>query len=244
MLVLHVGDRPFHRECRFEEARRRGIRAEHAESGTEAMEFLRLYDYDIVLLDLKLPDISGQDLIRRIRAARISVPILACADVVPTHVRVQALDAGADDVLVGLCDMDELLARLRAIVRRMSGHANSSLCFGGVELNMNSRDVFVHGTRLALSRREYHALELLLLRRGTILTKTAFLNHLYCGSEEPEMKTIDVIVCRLRKKLADAGLPTLIDTVWGSGYIVREMDAIPAMLPRAMPAWTANALAA
>src|SRR5208282_2307803 len=124
-------------------------------------------------------------------------------------------DVGADDFLSGPCDIDELLARIRAIVRRTLGHTNSSLCFGGVELNMNSRDVRVNGARLSLSRREYSVLELLFLKQGTILTKGTFLNHLYTGSEEPEMKTIDVIICRLRKKLAAAGAPTLIDTVWG-----------------------------
>jgi len=145
---------------------------------------------------------------------------------------------------LGACDMDELLARLRAIVRRSSGHTNSSLCVGGVELNMNSRDVRVNGARLPLSRREYSVLELLLLKRDTILTKSTFLNHLYCGSEEPEMKTIDVIICRLRKKLAEAGLPTLVDTVWGSGYIVRDIQSAPALVPQSVPTWATHALAA
>ena len=208
------------------------------------MEFLRLYEYDIVLLDLDLPDVSGHELIRRMRAARMTVPVLAFADVASAHIRVQALDLGADDFLSGPCDIDELLARMRAIVRRMLGHTNSSLCFGGVELNMNSRDVRVNGARLSLSRREYSVLELLFLKQGTILTKGTFLNHLYTGSEEPEMKTIDVIVCRLRKKLAAAGVPALIDTVWGSGYILREGPTTPAVAPRSEPVWAEHALAA
>lgn len=244
MLVLHVGEKPFRRTGDIETARQRGIRAEHVTSGQEAMEFLRLYEYDIVLLDLELPDISGHDLIRRMRAARIAVPVLAFADAVSAHIRVKALDVGADDFLCGPCDIDELLARMRAIVRRMRGHTNSSLCFGGVELNMNSRDVRVNGARLSLSRREYSVLELLFLKQGTILTKGTFLNHLYTGSEEPEMKTIDVIVCRLRKKLAAAGVPALIDTVWGSGYILREGPTTPAVAPRSEPVWAEHALAA
>ena len=244
MLVLHVGEKPFRRAGDKEAARHRGICAEHVASGQEAMEFLRLYQYDIVLLDLDLPDISGHELIRRIRAAGMTVPVLAISDVVPPRVRAQALDLGADDVLSGFCDMDELLARMRAIIRRTLGHTNSTLRFGCVELNMDSRDVRVGGRRLSLSRREYSVLELLFLKQGIILTKGTFLNHLYCGSEEPEMKTIDVIVCRLRKKLAAAGVPALIDTVWGSGYILREAPPAPIVAPRMDPAWAEYALAA
>jgi two-component system cell cycle response regulator CtrA len=244
MLVLHIGEKPFRRAGDAEAARRRGIRAERVPSGREAMELLRLYEYDIVLLDLDLPDTSGHELIRRMRAAGISVPVLAFSDAVPSHVRTQALDLGADDFLSGLCDLDEVLARMRAIVRRSLGHANSALRFGGVELNMKSRDVRVNGARLSLSRREYGVLELLFLKQGMILTKGTFLNHLYCGSEEPEMKTIDVIVCRLRKKLAAAGVHTLIDTVWGSGYILREPQAVATIAPRLEPAWAEHALAA
>jgi two-component system, cell cycle response regulator CtrA len=244
MLVLHIGEKPFRRAGDAETARHRGIRAEHVVSGEEAMEFLRLYEYDLVLLDLDLPDMSGHELIRRMRAARMTVPVLACSDAVPARVRAQALDVGADDFICGPCDIDELLARMRAIVRRSLGHTNSSLRFGGVELNMNSRDVLVNGIRLALSRREYSVLELLFLKQGIILTKGTFLNHLYCGSEEPEMKTIDVIVCRLRKKLAAAGVPTLIDTVWGSGYILRDPQVTQVVEPLPEPAWAENALAA
>jgi two-component system cell cycle response regulator CtrA len=244
MLVLHVGEKPFRRAGDAETVRHHGVRAEHVATGEEALEFLRLYEYDIVLLDLDLPDITGHELIRRMRAAGMMVPVLAFSDVASARVRVQTLDLGADDFLSGPCDMDELLARMRAIVRRMLGHTNSSLRFGNVEINMNSRDVRVDGNRLSLSRREYSVLELLFLRQGMILTKGTFLNHLYCGTEEPEMKTIDVIVCRLRKKLAAAGVPTLIDTVWGSGYILREPQAAPVMAPRSEPAWAEHALAA
>lgn len=244
MMVLHVGEKPFRRTGDAEAARQRGVRAERVRSGEEAMEFLSLYDYDIVLLDLDLPDMSGHDLIRRIRGSGKTVPVLAISDAVPARVRAQALDLGADDFLSGPCDIDELLARMRAIVRRSQGHTNSKLRFGCVELNMDSRDVSVNGARLPLSRREYAVLELLFLKQGVILTKGTFLNHLYCGTDEPEMKTIDVIICRLRKKLAAAGVPALVDTVWGSGYILREAPELPALAPNMEPAWAEHALAA
>ncbi len=244
MLVLHVGEKPFRRAGDAEMARRNGIRAEHVASGAEAMEFLRLYEYDIVLLDLDLPDAGGHEVIRRMRAARVTVPVMAFADIAPARARAEALDLGADDFLSGTCDIGELLARMRAVVRRRLGHTNSSLRSGDVELHMNSRDVRVNGARMSLSRREYSVLELLFLKQGTIVSKGTFLSHLYCGSEEPEMKTIDVIVCRLRKKLAAAGIPALIDTAWGSGYILRDPPAAASSAPQPEPAWAENALAA
>jgi two-component system cell cycle response regulator CtrA len=128
------------------------------------------------------------------------------------------------------CESQELLARIRAVIRRSRGHTRSALKLGTVELRLDRREVSVGGVPLNLSRREYAALEVLFLRQGTLLSKDALLTHLYCGGDEPEMKTIDVIVCRLRKKLAAAGVPSLIDTVWGIGYIVRERAAAPALV--------------
>ena len=115
---------------------------------------------------------------------------------------------------------------MRAVVRRSQGHANSVLRLGPVELSLDRHEVRVNGQKLSVSRREFGVLELLFLKQGVILNKNAFLNHLYTGMEEPEMKTIDVIICRLRKKLAIAGVPNLIDTVWGCGYILREPQVV------------------
>ena len=147
---------------------------------------------------------------------------MAVADTATAQAKARVLDQGADDFVVTPCDTDELVARIRAVVRRSQGHAKSVLRCGTVELSLDRHEVRVRGERLLVSRREFAVLELLFLKQGTILNKTAFLNHLYCGAEEPEMKTIDVIICRLRKKLAAAGVGTLIDTVWGCGYILRE----------------------
>ena len=129
------------------------------------------------------------------------------ADIATPQAKAKALDQGADDFITTPCDPEELFARIRAIVRRSQGHANSVLRLGPVELSLDRREVRVHGQKLHLSRREFAVLELLFLKQGVILNKVAFLNHLYCGMEEPEMKTIDVIICRLRKKLAVAGVP-------------------------------------
>jgi two-component system cell cycle response regulator CtrA len=207
-----------------------GVRCEQAESGRDAFDFLRLYEYDLVLMDLHLSDMPGHEVVRMMRAADFKVPVLMVADTATAQQKAKALDQGADDFITVPCDMQELLARVRAIVRRSSGHSNSTLRLGPVELSLDRREVRVHGQQLHISRREFAVLELLFLKQGVILNKTAFLNHLYCGMDEPEMKTIDVIICRLRKKLATAGVPTLIDTVWGCGYILRDPNATPPMI--------------
>jgi two-component system, cell cycle response regulator CtrA len=222
MLVLRVGNAPFCRGGNQEFLQQHGIRSEQALSGREALEFLRLYDYDMVLMDLHLSDVPAHEVVRMMRAAALRTPVVIMSDVATVQAKVKALDQGADDFLITPCDPEEVLARIRAVVRRSQGHAKSTLTLGPVELLLDRRDVRVHGESLHLSRREYAVLELLFLKQGVILNKGAFLTHLYCGMDEPEMKTIDVIICRLRKKLATAGVPTLIDTVWGCGYILRD----------------------
>lgn len=223
MLVLRIGQATICRGGQDEASlKRQGIGCEYALSGREGLEFLRLYDHDLAIIDLHLPDMPAHELVRMARAAGFNVPVMAVADTATAQAKARVLDQGADDFVVTPCDTDELVARIRAVVRRSQGHAKSVLRCGTVELSLDRHEVRVRGERLLVSRREFAVLELLFLKQGTILNKTAFLNHLYCGAEEPEMKTIDVIICRLRKKLAAAGVGTLIDTVWGCGYILRE----------------------
>jgi two-component system cell cycle response regulator CtrA len=237
MLVLRVGRATL---CRGDHdlaaLKARGISCEYAASGREGLEFLRLYDYDLLLVDLHLEDLPGHELVRIARAAGHMVPAVALADAATAQAKARILDQGADDFVTTPCDPDELVARIRAVVRRSQGHSRSVLRCGCVELSLDRHEVRVRGERLAISRREFSVLELLFLKQGVILNKTAFLNHLYCGEEEPEPKTIDVIICRLRKKLAAVGVPMLIDTVWGCGYILREplpVEGSPAVEPHA-----------
>jgi two-component system cell cycle response regulator CtrA len=222
MLILRVGRIAISGNNDSQLLRKHGISSEHCETGRDSLEFLRLYDYDLVLMDLDLPDMPGHEAIRLARAAGLSTPSILLAENAAPQVKIKALDQGADDVVMMPTHPEELLARVRAVVRRSQGHANSVLRLGPVELSLDRHEVRVDGQKLPVSRREFGVLELLFLKQGVILNKNAFLNHLYTGMEEPEMKTIDVIICRLRKKLATAGVPTLIDTVWGCGYILRE----------------------
>ena len=200
---------------------------DHADTGEEALELLRHYDYDVMILELVLPDMEGFEVLRRMRGARNNTPVMVLSGLARPEARVKALGMGADDVMSKPFDRAELLARIQAVVRRSKGFSQPTLRLGPVQLNLDSRDVLVHGQPVHLTGKEYAILELLVLRKGMVLTKEAFLNHLYGGMDEPEMKIIDVFVCKLRKKLALAGAGNVIGTVWGRGYTVREPAAEP-----------------
>ncbi len=199
-----------------------GAVVDQADTGEEALELARHYDYDVVILDLMLPDIEGYEVVRRMRAARIETPVLIVSGLSRPQAKVKGLGMGADDFITKPFDKAELLARMQAVVRRSKGFSQPTLRVGSLVLNLDSRDVMVEGRPVHLTGKEYAILELLVLRKGMVLTKEAFLNHLYGGMDEPEMKIIDVFVCKLRKKLAQAGGENLIGTVWGRGYMIRE----------------------
>lgn len=199
-----------------------GMVVDQADTGEEAYELVRHYDYDIVVLDLMLPDMEGYEVVRRMRAARVETPVLILSGLSRPQAKVKGLAMGADDFITKPFDKAELLARMQAIVRRSKGFSQPMLRVGPLQLNLDSRDVLVQGKEVHLTGKEYAILELLVLRKGMVLTKEAFLNHLYGGMDEPEMKIIDVFICKLRKKLAQAGAPSLIGTVWGRGYMMRE----------------------
>ncbi|MDO9709643.1 response regulator transcription factor CtrA [Paracraurococcus lichenis] len=192
------------------------------DTGEEALELARLYDYDVVILDLGLPDMDGYEVVRRLRAAKIEVPVLILSGTGRAQAKVKGFGLGADDYITKPFDREELVARIQAVVRRTKGFSQPSLSVGPLTLNLGSREVTVEGRPVHLTGKEYAILELLTLRKGVVMTKEAFLNHLYGGMDEPEVKIIDVFICKLRKKLAQAGAENLIATVWGRGYVLRE----------------------
>ena len=200
---------------------------DHIDTGEEALELVRHYEYDIIVLDLMLPDMDGYEVVRRLRSNRTETPIVILSGLTRPQAKVKAFGVGADDFISKPFDPTELLARMQAIVRRSKGYSQPTLRIGPVQLNLDSREVLVSGAPVHLTGKEYAILELLVLRKGMVLTKEAFLNHLYGGMDEPEMKIIDVFICKLRKKLAQAGAASLIDTVWGRGYTVRDPAAEP-----------------
>src|SRR5712692_8004796 len=194
--------------------------------GEDGLEIGKLYDYDIILLDLMLPDIDGYEVLRRLRAARVDTPILILSGLGELDNKLRGLGFGADDYLTKPFDKRELIARIQAIVRRSKGHSDSVIRTGKLAVNLDARSIEVEGQPLHLTGKEYGIIELLSLRKGTTLTKEMFLNHLYGGVDEPELKIIDVFVCKLRKKLAQAaGGDNYIETVWGRGYVLRDPPA-------------------
>jgi two-component system cell cycle response regulator CtrA len=191
--------------------------------GEDGLEIGKLYDYDIVILDLMLPDMDGYEVLRRLRAARVNTPVLILSGLAEPDNKIKGLGYGADDYLTKPFDKGELIARVNAIVRRSKGHAESVIRTGKLIVNLDARTVEVDGEAVHLTGKEYGILELLSLRKGTTLTKEMFLNHLYGGMDEPELKIIDVFICKLRKKLAQAtDGDNYIETVWGRGYVLRD----------------------
>jgi len=197
--------------------------------GEEGIDLGKIYDYDIILLDLNLPDMSGFDVLRKLRVSRVRTPVLILSGLAGTEDKIKGLGYGADDYMTKPFHKDELIARIHAIVRRSKGHAQSVINVDNLCVNLDSKMVEINGMRLHLTSSEYKMLELLALRKGMTLTKEMFLSHLYGGIDEPEMKIIDVFMCKLRKKLGNAsGGKEYIETVWGRGYVMREQGVAAA----------------
>jgi two-component system cell cycle response regulator CtrA len=203
-----------------------GYVCDSTDLGEDGLEIGKLYDYDLIILDLMLPDMDGYEVLRRLRAARVQTPILILSGLTEPDQKVKGLGFGADDYLTKPFDKGELIARIQAVVRRSKGYSESIIRTGKLSVNLDTRTVEVTGQPLHLTGKEYGILELLSLRKGTTLTKEMFLNHLYGGMDEPELKIIDVFVCKLRKKLSSAtGGNNYIETVWGRGYVLRDPPA-------------------
>ena len=201
--------------------------------GEDGVDLVKLYDYDLILLDLQLPDMSGHEVLRQIRLARVDTPILILSGSDDTENKLKGFGFGADDYLTKPFHREELVARIHAIIRRSKGHSQSVIKTGTVAVNLDAKTVDVGGKTVHLTGKEYQMLELLSLRKGTTLTKEMFLNHLYGGMDEPELKIIDVFICKLRKKLAEAtGGANYIETVWGRGYVLRDPGPGEAMSHR------------
>jgi two-component system cell cycle response regulator CtrA len=194
-----------------------------ADLGEEGVDLAKLYNYDIILLDLNLPDMSGYEVLRTLRVSKVKTPILILSGLAGIEDKVRGLGFGADDYMTKPFQKDELIARIRAIIRRSKGHAQSVVQTGDLVVNLDTKTVQVSGARVHVTVKEYEMLELLSLRKGTTLTKEMFFTHLYGGLDEPGLKIVDVFMCKLRKRLANAsGGKNYIEIVWGRGYVLRE----------------------
>jgi len=199
--------------------------------GEEGVDLGRHYDYDIILLDLNLPDMSGFEVLRALRVSKVKTPVLILSGIASIEHKVKGLGYGADDYMTKPFHKTELIARVRAIVRRSQGHAESIVQTGDLVVNVDAKTVHIKQVRVNLTGKEYHMLELLSLRKGTTITKEMFLSQLYGGMDEPEIKIIDVFMCKIRKKLAIASNGRdYIETVWGRGYLLREPEEVKAKM--------------
>jgi two-component system cell cycle response regulator CtrA len=200
-----------------------GLKVYCTNSGIEAIDLGKLYDYDLILLNIGLPDISGYEVLRQLRLAGIETPILILSGSDRIENKLKAYGFGADGYMTKPFHREEMVAQMHAIIRRSKGHVQSIIRTGMVSINLDAKTVKVEGKKVHLTGKEYQMLELLSLRKGTTLTKEMFLDHLYGGMDEPELKIIDVFICKLRKKLAEAtGGTSYIATVWGRGYVLRD----------------------
>jgi two-component system cell cycle response regulator CtrA len=205
-----------------------GYVCDSTDLGQDGLEIGKLYDYDLIILDLMLPDMDGFDVLRRLRMANVQTPIMILSGLSEPENKIRALDTGADDYLTKPFDKSELIARIQSVVRRSKGHAQSIIRTGKLAVNLDTKAVQVEDRHVHLTGKEYGILELLSLRKGTSITKEMFLNHLYGGIDEPELKIIDVFICKLRKKLnAATDGENYIETIWGRGYLLRDPEERP-----------------
>ncbi len=226
MRALVVEDDPVSLKLIATALDRESIIHEPTSYGEDALELAKLYDFDIILLDLTLPDIDGYEVVRRMRAAKVRTPVLILSGRLQVEDKIHGLSCGADDYVTKPFHPNELTARIQAVVRRSKGHSESVIRTGQLTVNFDKRSVEVGGRRLHVTGKEYGILELLSLRKGVTLTKEMFLDHLYGGMDEPELKIIDVFICKLRKKIAQVNEGEHhIETVWGRGYMLRDPDA-------------------
>jgi two-component system, cell cycle response regulator CtrA len=178
-----------------------GAVVDHANTGEEALELVRHYDYDIMVLDLMLPDMEGYEVLLRMRAGLIDTPVMILSGLSRPQAKVKAVALGADEFMTKPLDPAELLARMQAVIRRSKGYSQPTLRVGQLTLNLDSREVLMNNRAVHLTGKEYAIFELLVWRKGMVLSKETFLNHLYGGMDEPEAKIMDVFICKLRKNL-------------------------------------------
>lgn len=203
-----------------------GVICDRVELGEDGLQLNRLYSYDLVILDIMLPDMDGYNVLKQLRHSRSDVPILILSTINTSEQKIRGLGFGADDFLTKPFDQEELLARIRAIVRRSKGHSSPIIKIGKLIVSLDTHSTMIGDNIVRLTTKEQDMLEIMALRRGQIVSKEVFLSQLYNGIDEPEAKIVDVFICKIRKKLMKAsGGINFIETIWGRGYCLTEGES-------------------
>lgn len=195
-----------------------GYAVDVASTGQEAMYFACEYSVDVAIIDLGLPDISGIELIKRLRAKQQKFPLIILTARSRWEEKVEGLQAGADDYLVKPFHNEELLARLNALIRRSAGLASATLVCGAIQLDTNAQQVIVAEQPIELTAYEYKMLEYMMLHSGRLISKSEITEHIYEQDFDRDSNVIEVFVGRLRKKLDPSGEINPIETLRGRGY--------------------------
>ncbi len=226
MRVLLIEDDSILNETLTDYLETSGFSVEACYDAAEGLEMLTLYDFQVVLLDLGLPDMKGETCLRKIRAEKPDMPVIVLTGRDDKQSCLDLLEAGADDYMTKPFSSEELIARMRANIRRANGHSDNIIRSGAFALDLKRQLVQIDGSDINLTRKEFEMLRLMVLQKGGVISKEAFLDHLYGGMDEPEIKIIDVFICKLRKKLELAmNGEKLIEIVWGRGYRVNLLEA-------------------
>lgn len=218
MRVLVVEDEQHLREQLVTALEKKGYSVDQAGDGEEGRYYGEEYQYDVAIIDLGLPKLSGIDLIRDLRSREINYPILILTARGHWQDKVDGLESGADDYVVKPFEMEEVLARLNALIRRSAGHAKPVVSAGGIELDTAAQKVSLQGDTVELTSFEYKVLEYLMLRPGEVVSKTVLTEHIYAQDFDRDSNTIEVFVGRLRKKLDPDNQLKPIETLRGRGY--------------------------
>ncbi|MCH2099348.1 MAG: response regulator transcription factor [Pseudomonadales bacterium] len=218
MRVLVVEDESTLREQLVGRLQEEGMAVDAAGDGREGLYLGTEYEFDAAVIDLGLPELDGVSLIERLRAEQRAFPILILTARDRWQDKVTGLDAGADDYLAKPFHYEELIARLRALVRRAAGFASAAISHGPITLDTNTKEVRVHDALIELTAFEYNLLEYLMLHPHKVVSKTELTEHLYSQDFERDSNVIEVFVGRLRKKLDPSGDSRPINTVRGQGY--------------------------
>lgn len=197
---------------------------ESAYCGHDGLELIKLYEYDLIILDLMLPDMMGTDVLKQIRQQKNDTPVLILSRLSQTEKKVECLNAGADDYITKPYERIELLARIKAIIRRANNISNAVICIGKMKIDMNTKTVSIDDKMVPLTAKEYALLELLALKRGTTVNKETCISQLYgIMDEPPDSKIIDVFLCKMRRKIKMlTGGEDYIQNVWGRGYTLKK----------------------